>query len=314
MSTTTNSKRIAYVGGLAEEVDEKTLHAAFIPFGDIMDIQIPLDYESEKHRGFAFVEFEFAEDCAAAIDNMNDSELFGRTIRVNLAKPMKIKEGSGKPVWSDDNWLKKYAGATLKNEEGGVVGGDDGDATATKRPAEKSDEATEPAPKKSRANPQVFFDIKIGSKPAGRITAQLRADVAPMTVENFRCLCTHEKGYGYKGSIFHRIIPQFMCQGGDFTNHNGTGGKSIYGKKFADENFVLKHTGPGTLSMANSGPNTNGSQFFLTTEKTEWLDGKHVVFGQVIEGMNVVRDMEAVGTKSGKPRETVTITNCGELV
>jgi peptidylprolyl isomerase len=170
-------------------------------------------------------------------------------------------------------------------------------------------------------NPQVYFDITIDGKPAGRIEMELFADTCPKTAENFLQLCVGTKNkagtpLGYKGSAFHRVIPGFMCQGGDFTRGDGRGGESIYGGRFDDETFegkAGKHFGPGTLSMANAGPNTNGSQFFLCTAPTPHLDGKHVVFGQVVKGYDVVRKIEAVGSRSGQTSAKVVISDCGKV-
>jgi peptidylprolyl isomerase len=165
---------------------------------------------------------------------------------------------------------------------------------------------------------KVFFDIHLNDVPAGRIIFELFSDV-PLTAENFRAICTGELGIGksnkplhYKDSVFHRIIPGFMLQGGDIIVGNGTSGESIYGPRFKDENFLHRHTEPGLLSMANSGPNTNQSQFFITAAPCPWLDGKHVVFGRVTENMSLLRDMEALGSASGKTSRRISIANCGQ--
>ncbi|KAJ9076865.1 hypothetical protein DSO57_1022184 [Entomophthora muscae] len=295
-----------FLGGFDDQVDEKVLHDTCLPFGEVVEVQIPSNPSSaSEHRGFGFIEFEAAADAQAAIDNPHLSELFGKVIKVFIAKDSRVGQNSSRAVWSEDSWLQKHAvGEALDS--------------APKIEEEKRDESAEGAEAKKQkvkksGNPKVFFDILIGGESVGRITMVLRADVVPKTAENFRVLCTHEKGYGFRKSTFHRIIPRFMCQGGDFTNHNGTGGKSIYGGKFPDENFSLKHAGLGTLSMANAGPNTNGSQFFICTDQTPWLDNKHVVFGYVESGLDIVKKMEAQGSEAGKPQKKVTIFDCGEL-
>ncbi|KAG2210275.1 hypothetical protein INT47_003260 [Mucor saturninus] len=311
-----DNKTTLFIGGVDQQVTEAILHAAFIPFGEIVAVQLSLDNsrnaKHNTHKGFGFVEFELPQDAEAAIDNMHLSEILGKVIKVQLAKPHNITATSHRAVWTEESWLQKYANAEDETKEA--------PATTEKATANSDEDSDEEAPKtkKSASSSQggksrVYLDIQIGNSLAGRIEIELRGDVVPKTAENFRALCTGEVGYGFKNSVFHRIIPQFMCQGGDITKGNGTGGKSIYGAKFADENFILKHTEPGTLSMANSGPNTNGSQFFICTEKTAWLDGKHVVFGRVVSGMNVVREMEKCGAANGKTSKRVSIVDCGQL-
>ncbi|KAI9002137.1 putative peptidyl-prolyl cis-trans isomerase E [Hyaloraphidium curvatum] len=323
MPANANPKTTIYVSGLDELVTEQTVHAAFLTFGDIISIELPPDHRTGAHRGFAFVEFETAEDAAAAIENMHLSEMYGKVIKVTLAKPGRGGPSffSLKPIWSEEAWLAKHAADIPEN---GTLDLDTDmavDAPAggpSKAPAGTSDQplpvAANTATGTGERSWKVFMDIAIGGQPAGRLVFQLRPDVVPKTSENFRGLCSHEKGFGYRKSAFHRIIPDFMAQGGDFEKGNGTGGRSIWGNKFADENFRLKHDAPGCLAMANSGPNTNGSQFYITLRPTPHLDGKHVVFGRLVQGMDLLRRMEQAGSDSGKTSSKVSIVDCGEIV
>jgi peptidyl-prolyl isomerase E (cyclophilin E) len=234
-----NPKTTLFVGGLLPSTTEELLNNAFIPFGDIVKIQIPLT-DSGQVRGFAFVEYENKEDCQEAIENMHLSELNGKLLKVSLARQGKYHELQEKAIWEDEDFIKQNHPETLPDPELIV-------------PIIEP-EAVQKQPATKKRNPRVFLDISIDrhgtivfNVAIGRIEIELFQDVVPITSENFKLLCTHDRGFGYKKSIFHRIIPGFMIQGGDFTNHDGTGGKSIYKGKFPDENFLIKHTRPGVI-------------------------------------------------------------------
>eukprot|EP00158_Paraphelidium_tribonemae_P005322 Partr_v1_DN27277_c0_g2_i2_m38619 putative PPIases accelerate the folding of proteins. It catalyzes the cis-trans isomerization of proline imidic peptide bonds in oligopeptides (By similarity) len=307
------SKTTVYVGGIDASISSELLHAAFLPFGDIVRVDMPQQQQlrsaQSSAKGFAFIEFEHADDAASAIDNMHQSEVGGRLLKVNYARAgtgsgMQSVDGSMRPLWEQESYIQEHIVAS---------GSTAGASASVDVPVAAKDLVDEGSRKKGNDLPRVYLDISLDGAGIGRVIIELRSDVVPKTAENFRQLCTHQRGFGYKQSPVHRIVPEFMLQAGDFTKGNGTGGKSIYGDKFADENFELKHEAAGCLSMANSGPHSNGSQFFITTTRTEWLDGKHVVFGRVISGMDVVRRVEAVGSASGKPSRKVMISASGQL-
>ncbi|KAI9184103.1 hypothetical protein H9P43_003156 [Blastocladiella emersonii ATCC 22665] len=312
----TTLKSTLYVGGLASEVTRDVLYNIFIAFGDIVSIELPTDHRSaEPHKGYAFVQFEDPSDAADAIDNMHLSELFGRTIKVNLANPNAMPGTViKKAVW--DTAAPPPAADGANGTAAPPV------PAVAQKPAATADGVASPVDRAldDPSNPRVWFQITIGGVPAGRIIMTLFANVVPKTATNFLQLCLHSKGFGYRGTHFHRVIPGFMAQGGDWERHNGTGGHSIFadqGKpQFEDEEagLALTHDRPGLLSMANAGKNTNGSQFFIcTANRTDWLNGKHVVFGQVIGGMDVVRRIEKIGSESGKPSQKAEIVDSGKF-
>jgi len=273
-------------------------------------------------------EFDAAADDLKAVMKADPKNRDARKAYTDLAAAKKAQKEREKVAYA--GLFTKLAGFASTNrpkeEKGGddYGDGDDDDDDAYDEHGQFQGgldmggfDATAPA---ERAHlgmlPHVYFDLEIGGKPAGRVTFALYSDTVPKTAENFRALCTGEKGEGlhFKGCAFHRVIPSFMIQGGDFTNGDGTGGKSIYGEKFEDEAFLDHHTRPGLLSMANAGPGTNGSQFFVTTAAARHLDGKHVIFGRVVDGYDVVQEIENVPTDANDaPRSAVVIVDCGGL-
>ncbi|MEN2496112.1 MAG: hypothetical protein MHMPM18_000674 [Marteilia pararefringens] len=235
---------------------------------------------------------------------MNDSEVLGNLLKVNVAAPEKSRN-TNKAVWESDDHLHESQPIDQKTEDqdNAVVNSNKNDKKLTDK-NEKDD-------MKNQSFRYTFLDIEIDKKKAGRLILKLNYDVCPKTVDNFTQLCRGVSLGGFKASTFHRIISDFMAQGGDFTKGDGTGGFSIYGRKFDDENFILKHDKRGIISMANSGPDSNGSQFFILFAPAPHLDGKHVVFGEIYDGYDVLDRIESAASGNGKPKKNVKIINCG---